>query len=219
MRIRYPIFTALALVTASISLVPARASAQVAIHGIASLGLEYGGDKLGEFEYEDGSTPDVTAGGGLLLTLGAGAQVARFGRNALDAQVSAGLKWRTIPAATNQDANWLRIPVEGLLFFRAPAGFRVGAGATVHLQNAFKASGSVLNDKIEFKNTPGFLLQAEYIRKNLAFDLRYTMLDYEVESGGGKIDASSIGVGMSFLFGRSTAASDPESTSNDNHRR
>ena len=124
MRTRFTDFAALALVAASISLVPASASAQIPVHGIASLGLEYGGDKLGEFQYEDGSTPDVTAGGGLLLTLGGGAQLARFGRNALDAQLSAGLKWRTIPAATNQDANWLRIPVEGLLFFRAPAGIR-----------------------------------------------------------------------------------------------
>ena len=219
MPIRHGLLAALALATASISLVPACASAQIAFHGIASFGLEYGGDKLGEFEYEDGSTPDVTAGGGLLLTLGGGAQVARLGRNALDAQLSAGLKWRTIPASTNQDANWLRLPVEGLLFFRAPAGFRVGAGATVHLQNAFKASGSVLNEKIEFRNTPGFLLQAEYIRKNLAFDVRYTMLDYEAESGGGKIDASSIGVGMSFLFGRSTPASGGASTGDAGQQR
>ena len=203
MRTRFTTLATLALAAAIA--VPASASAQSRIHGIARLGLEYGGDKVVEFEYEDGSTPDVTAGGGLVLTVGAGTQLAALGRNALDAQLNAGLKWRTIPEATNQDANWLRFPVEGLVFFRVPAGFRFGAGATVHFANALKASGAVLNDELEFKATPGAILQAEYMRGNMAFDLRYTMLEYETESSGGKVDASSFGVGFSFLFGRGSS--------------
>ena len=206
MRPRVSGFITLALAAASVALLPATASAQTGLHGIARFGLEHGGEKVIEFEYEDGSTPDVTAGGGLHLTVGGGMQVASFGRHALDAQLDAGLKWRTIPAATNQDANWLRFPVEGLLFYRAPAGIRVGAGATVHLRNVLKSSGAVLNDRVDFRNTPGLVMQAEYVRRNLAFDLRYTALEYEIESGGGTVDASSIGVGMSFLFGRSNPA-------------
>ena len=201
-------FASLALAIAIASVLPSSATAQSRVHGTFRFGLEHGGDKVVEFTYEDGSTPDVIAGGGLLLTVGGVAEVARFGRNALDAQLNAGIKWRTIPAATNQDANWLRIPVEGIVFFRVPNGFRFGAGAVVHLNNALKSSGEVLNDKVEFKNTPGFLVQAEYLRKNLGFDLRYTMLDYEIESSDSdSIDASSIGVGMSFYFGKSSATS------------
>jgi hypothetical protein len=92
------------------------------------------------------------------------------------------------------------------------------------MANALKASGAVLNDKVEFKNTPGFLVQAGYVRNNLAFDLRYTALEYEVEGAGcpadgscdpRTVDASSIGVGMSFLFGRSSSAT----TSSDAARR
>ncbi len=180
MRIRCTTLAALAFAAASVPLLPSTAAAQLALHGVARFGLEHGGEKVLEFEYEDGSTPDVTAGGGLLLSLGAGAQVAQFGRQALDAQLTAGLKWRTIPAADNQDANWLRFPVEGLLFYRLPSGFRFGAGATVHLANTLKSSGAVLNNEVEFQNTPGFIVQAEYIRRNISFDLRYTMLDYEV---------------------------------------
>ena len=202
MRIPLPTLAALVFVTACVSLRASTACAQANPYGIARFGLEHGGDKVLEFEYEDGSTPDVTAGGGLLLSIGGGAEVARFAKGALDAQVTAGLKWRTIPAANNQDANWLRFPLEGLLFYRLPSGVRLGAGATVHLANALKASGAVLNDKVEFKNTPGFVVQAEYIRRNLSFDLRYTMLDYEVESSGGTVGASSIGIGIGFLFGR-----------------
>ena len=210
MHSRFTTLATLALAAALVSL-PASASAQSKIHGIARVGLEYGGDKVVEFEYEDGSTPDVTAGGGIVLTLGGGAQLASIGRNALDAQLNAGLKWRTIPEATNQDANWMRFPVEGLFYFRMPSGFRFGAGATVHLANALKTSGSVLNSKVEFKNNPGALLQAEYMRGNMVFDLRYTALEYEAE-GGGKVDASNIGVGFSFTFGRSAAATSGSSS-------
>jgi hypothetical protein len=209
MRFRASHYIAFAVAAATISALPATSQAQNRLHGMARFGLEYGGDRVVEFTYEDGSTPKVTAGGGLLLSVGGGAEVARFGAHTLDAQLNAGLKWRTIPAATNQDANWLRFPVEGMLFYHAPKGFRLGAGATVHLRNVLKASGEVLNDKVEFKNTPGFLLQADYIRKNVAFDLRYTAMDYEVESSGGSINASSVGLGISYFFGRSSSATGP----------
>ena len=202
MHTRTTALTTFALALAAAASFPETATAQTGLYGLGRFGLEHGGDKVLEFEYEDGSTPDVTAGGGLHLSVGGGLQLAAFGRNALDAQLTAGLKWRTIPAADNQDANWLRFPVEGLLLYRAPAGFRFGAGATVHLANALKSSGAVLNDRLEFRNTPGFILQAEYIRRNFAFDLRYTMLDYETDPDGVTVGASSIGIGMSFLFGR-----------------
>lgn len=202
MRIPAVTLPALALAAALLSLPASTASAQRPVHGIIRVGGEYGGDKLLEFEYEDGTTPDVTAGGGLLLSVGAGGQLARLGRGALDAQLTAGFKWRTIPPATNQDANWIRFPVEGLLFYRFPAGFRLGAGATVHLANEFKTSGAVLNESVTFNSTPGAIVQAEYIRRNVSFDLRYTMLEYEEESGDFTVDASSIGVGIGFVFGK-----------------
>ena len=211
MRTSLTIFATFALAAAGVVMLPDTAAAQRRLHGIARLGLEYGGDKVLEFEYEDGTTPDVTAGGGLVLTIGGGMQVAAMGRHMLDAQVNAGLKWRTIPAATNQDANWLRFPVEGLLFYSLPSGFRFGAGPTVHLANALRMSGSVVDENVDVQTTPGFLVQAEYVRRNLAFDVRYTALEYKLESNGGTIDASSIGIGMSFLFGRSGTAT-PAST-------
>ena len=46
---------------------------------------------------------------------------------------------------------------------------------------------------------------AEYVRRNVAFDLRYTALEYVVASGGeGSVGASSIGAGVSFFFGGSS---------------
>ena len=202
LRIKISVF---ALMTAVFPLVVSSASAQSRVRGVARLGGEFGGEKVLQFEYEDGSTPNVTAGGGLLLTVGGVAGVMSRGAHALEAQLNLGLKYRTIPPATNQDVTWLRFPVEGLLFYRTPAGFRLGAGATVHLGNAIEASGGVANGRVEFKSNPGLLLQVEYVRRNVAFDLRYTALEYELASGGsGTVDASSIGAGLSYFFGRSS---------------
>jgi len=156
-----------------------------------------------QFTYADGSSPKVTAGGGILASLGGVYEAFTAGAHGLDVQLAAGLKYRTIPAATNQDASWLRFPVDGLLFYRAPAGIRVGGGGTVHLRNVLQASGAVLNDRVEFRNTPGLLLQADYARGDVRFDLRYTAMTYEVERGGsGTVGASSIGAGLTFFLGR-----------------
>lgn len=213
MNIRSIRFATLAVAVVGISTLPSFAEAQGRFRGMARVGLEGGGDTVLQFEYSDGSTPDVTAGGGLLLTGGGVFEAFNVGGHAMEAQANAGLKWRTIPAATNQDANWLRIPVEGLLFYRAPMGLRLGGGATMHLRNVLAASGDAMDERIEFRNTPGWLLQGEYSFGNMSVDLRYTAMEYEVERGGsGTVDASSLGVGVSVLLGRSsktTAARTP----------
>ena len=198
MRIVLRALRVLAIVTLSTAMASS-AEAQIKLRGMARLGAEMGGEKVIEFQYADGSTPSMTSGGGLVVTGGLA-----FGLlNALDAQVNAGWKYRTIPKASNQEASWSRFPVEGLLFYRLPLGLRVGGGATMHLNNVLEASGATLNTRLEFKNNPGFLFQAEYAMRNISLDVRYTMMKYEVESGGsGTVDANSLGAGFSIMFGR-----------------
>ncbi len=187
----------LALLAAPITL-----HAQQRLRGVVRLGLEYGGEKVVGFEYDDGTTPDVTAGGGGLLTVGAVYRAVDIGRSAIEAQLNVGLKYRTIPPATNQNATWLRYPVEAMLFFRAPASVRFGLGPTWHFANALKTSGEVSNEKLSFSTSPGLLLQAEYVRKEWGVDLRYTALEYKVSSGGGTVGASNVGIGASYFFPR-----------------
>ena len=175
------------------------AEAQGKLRGMARLGADMGGERVIEFQYSDGSSPAVTSGGGLLLSAGVALEIF----NSLDAQLNAGWKYRTIPKVSNQTASWSRFPVDGLLFYRLPLGLRLGGGATMHLGNVLEASGDALNSRVEFKNNPGFLLQAEYVMRNFSFDVRYTIMKYEIESGGsGTIDANSLGAGFSILFGR-----------------
>lgn len=165
-------------------------------------GADFGGDKVVTFQYEDGSTPDVVAGSGVFLGVGGVAEVFRSKGHGVDAQANVGVKYRTIPPASNQSADWIRIPVEGLLMYNAPR-FRLGGGVAAHLANTLSASGAVLNDKVTFKPEPGFIGQAEWKLPRVTFDVRYTAMKYTVESGGsGKVNANSIGAGMSYWFGQ-----------------
>lgn len=182
----------------------ASASTTSRLRGIARFGLEHGGDELIEFQYQDGSTPEVTAGGGLHLSLGGAYRAYQARTGGVDAQVALGFKWRTIPPAENQDANWIRFPLDAMLVYRSARGFGVGAGTTVHLANALRASGDVASGRIGFENTPGALLHGEYRFRSATIDVRYTGLRYRFDGDdtGADIDASNIGLGMSWLFGR-----------------
>jgi hypothetical protein len=125
---------------------------------------------------------------------------------ALDLQGTVGVKYRTIPPASNQNATWARFPVEGLLMYRTPFGVRIGGGAAVHLGNVLEASGAAANNRVEFKPAPGYVTQAEYALGHWSFDLRYTMMKYEVSSGGaGTVVANSLGAGLSYALGGSTS--------------
>lgn len=177
--------------------------ALAAVRGFARLGGDFGGDSVIQFRYSDGTTPDITAGSGLLLSAGVTAGLAEFPSGTLDALASIGYKYRTIPPAVNQTASWSRFPVEALLLYHLPMGLRFGAGATIHFGNALSASGGVANGKVEFKNSPGYVLQAEYLfNQKWSMDLRYTILTYELSSGAaGKVNANSFGLGFSLFFG------------------
>jgi hypothetical protein len=191
---------------AVITTIAAPAHAQGNVRGIIRLGGDFGGDKVLQFTYADGSTPTITAGGGMLLSGGAALQLLGSAEQALDLQGTVGVKYRTIPPASNQNATWARFPVEGLLMYRAPFGMRIGGGAAVHLGNVLEASGAAANNRVEFKPSPGYVTQAEYALGHWSFDLRYTLMKYEVSSGGtGTVSANSLGAGLSYALGGSTS--------------
>ncbi|MGH7676828.1 MAG: outer membrane beta-barrel protein [Gemmatimonadaceae bacterium] len=191
----------------SVATMASSASAQSKFRGNVRVGGDFGGEKVLQFQYSDGSTPNVVAGAGLLFSAGAVMEAYNSGGHAAEAQLNVGVKYRTIPPASNQTADWIRVPVEGLMMYRAPRGIRVGGGVALHLANTLQASGDVLNDKVTFKSQPGFLVQAEYVLRNkVSFDVRYTMMKYTVESGGtGEVDANSFGGGLSYWFGGAKA--------------
>jgi hypothetical protein len=190
---------------ALIAITAVPASAQQRITWGGRLGGDYGGDKVLTFEYADGSTPEVTAGGGVLFSLSGDVRLARPANHVLDARLGAGVKYRTIPPATNQEATWLRFPVELLAVYRAPNGFGLAGGPVMHMRNVFELSGEAANGRVEFESTPGWVAQAEYHMGAIAFDLRYTSMKYTMAGATGSLNASSFGGGFSYYFGRQRA--------------
>lgn len=191
--------SALVMVVLMVLVVPAAEAQRV--RGVVRLGADFGGEELVQFQYSDGTSPSVTAGAGLLASLGVVFPLAQRRGQGLELEASAGVKYRTIPPATNQSANWMRVPLQGLVFYRARA-FRVGGGVAVHVANALSASGAALNSKVEFDARPGFIAQAEYDLGRVGLDVRYTIMKYEISRGGsGSVNADAIGAGVSFYFG------------------
>lgn len=171
------------------------------LRAIARMGLEAGGDKVLEFQYDDGTTPDVTAGGGLSLAFGAAYRALPFGPGGFDLQATAGLKYRTIPPASNQSASWARYPVEAMVLYRTRRGFGIGAGATAHLGNSLSMDGEAANASVKFGAAPGAMVQAEWMFGGIVLDARYTAIAYRVTGSDESVDASNVGLGVGFLFG------------------
>jgi hypothetical protein len=82
--------------------------------GFIRLGGDFGGDPVIQFVYSDGTTPDLEAGRGP-WSLPA-SRCSCPDRAAGDG----GVKYTSIPPAGNQDASWLRYPLEGVLLYHLP---------------------------------------------------------------------------------------------------
>lgn len=163
---------------------------------------ESGGDALGTIYFSNGTQSEVQAGGGIDIVGGMVFRAISTNAGGLDAQLGAGIKWRTIPDNTNQSASWLRVPVDASLAWRASNGFGLGAGTTVHLANKFTAEGSALNTSVSFDPSFGKVAFLEYGRRDWQVDLRYTHVKYTSSNPRGTLDASNIGVGFTWQFAR-----------------
>lgn len=193
------------LVSLAMTVSATNAEAQGRVRGLVRLGGDYGGDPVIQFQYADGSSPKVTAGGGMLFSGGGSMQLLGSVEQSLDVEGTVGVKYRTIPPASNQSASWIRFPVEGMLMYKTPFGLRAGGGVAMHFANVLEAQGAAANGRLEFKATPGYVVQTAYVfGQKWALDMRYTMMKYELAQGGtGTVNANSLGAGLSYAFGGS----------------
>ena len=163
--------------------------------------MDFGGDKLLDLTYNDGSKSDITSGDGILLGGGAAVELYSTESFAFDFQPSLSWKFTTIQEASNGNATWTRFPADMLLFFRDKKNsFRIGAGLTHHMMNKLDGEGVLSQATQEFDNTLGYIIQADYMLDYfMSFDLRYTAISYSSDTVSA-VNANSIGVGMSFFF-------------------
>jgi hypothetical protein len=162
---------------------------------VVELSGEFGGDVLGTLEFTDGESQDLTAGTGGSIAVGA--QIRPTHASPLALRATVGYKYESA-TASNTDLTVTRIPVEVIASYDVAPGFWIGAGVVHHSGVKFDAG-----ELGEFEFDPATGATAEVGWK--VFALSYTSLTYRHESGE-EFDASSLGLTLTFTFGRGQAA-------------
>ncbi|WP_207532432.1 hypothetical protein [Desertivirga arenae] len=153
-------------------------------------GLDFGGDKVADIDFEDGSKQSVPAGQGGWIAGGAEYQVPAIKRLLFHATV--GYKYVTTKA-DNAHIRLTRVPLQFAANFMATKKLRVGAGVMSHQAVRFKAQGFA--DDLTLRSTTGPTFELAYG----ALGVTYTSLNYRDQTDE-KYSASSLGVSLTLAF-------------------
>jgi hypothetical protein len=173
------------------------AAAAAEVRPIVKAGYDFGGETLVTVFFTDGSSERIKANEGLYL--GGGAVFASES-GSMEFHLTLAYKMEMVDGR-NGDAEWTRIPLEALAFYRFPKA-RVGGGLAYHLSPSLEGSGTISALDIDFKDALGVVLQADYrFTDRLAAGLRYTMMEYEAKAPfSGKAKTDGVGITFSYAF-------------------
>lgn len=162
------------------------------------ISLEFGGDRLVDVAYSDGSRASLEAGRGV----NCGGGVLFPWRESLDVQSTVGVKWTTVKEATNGTVDWLRLPLELLVFYKVPQWrLRVGAGPTLHLMNDLRGTQDAAVVSQSFESAIGLTFEADYVfgeKNEMALGFRMTSITYTAKDLNAS--ARGDGAGVSFAY-------------------
>jgi opacity protein-like surface antigen len=187
----------IALAIASMGAAQAQAPADNSgLHVFLGSGLTFGGDKLAKLEYDNGTDSSVTAGGLVQLTGGVEYRI----NSDFALQTSVGYH---VSDATARDGSirFTRMPIELIAYYSITPEWRIGAGAR-HVSNAkLKASGAAGRGQVDFDDTVGALVEAEYlITPKMGVKFRYVSEKYETTIGKNKVDGNHVGGAFNYYF-------------------
>ncbi len=167
------------------------------------LGLDFGGDKLVDVTYTDGSKSDIEAGRGVILNAGLVFDLSRTQPHTFETQLTFGWKFTSTKQASNGEISFYRWPVEIMSFYRnTEKRFRVGLGLTYQFGIEVKGTKEAALASAMFKPATGWIVESGYFvssEENLFLSVRHTSISYQPQISGGFINASSTGFGMTFL--------------------
>lgn len=172
-----------------ISCMPLAHAAEDELGFVFEADLEFGGDELATFSFEDGSTQDIKTGQGVTLALGGHY---RRANSPFSLRGTVGYKYVTTKAS-NADVNIGRTVIEVVGNYLWDNGWWIGGGITLHSSIEFDADG--FGPDLRFDDAIGPTIEAGW--RWIA--LTYTKLDYKDEFGG-KWDASSVGLKLTSKF-------------------
>jgi hypothetical protein len=168
--------------------------------------MGFGGEKIGEVEYSDGSTSDLSTGTYFFLGLGGIYSPWRWGDIGVDLELLAGwATWSTGPENTDDRLKLSRFPLEALAYYRHTLSHaegkeslvRVGGGVSYHVIGGVSGSGSLGDIDVDIDNGLGGVVEAAFIYTAFAAGVRYSPMTYRLSETGEKLDASSLGVFLS----------------------
>lgn len=169
-------------------------------------GIEFGGDKLVDVTYSDGSKSNIEAGRGIILGGGIDIDLSETKPHTFEAQAKVAIKWTSTKQATNGEVDWYRFPVEILSFYRnTEKDFRIGGGLTYQFGNELKGSKDASNASMKFDNATGFVLEGDYFfggqEKNWVVGLRYTAINYQAQTAGASsVSGNSFGMNLNYFW-------------------
>ncbi len=169
-------------------------------NGVINGGYEFGGDRLCEVRYTDGTSSEIHAGSGFLFSGGLALKnLMTLGPLMVDAQFTTGFKLSGIKKATNVTGDFWRFPFEALLLGKMNI-FRLGLGPTYHLFNALYGTG--LLRSVQFCSAFGLVIQGEVLlnHEKYALGARYIKIQYKTKKNRITMDGSSFGVYCSLFF-------------------
>lgn len=149
----------------------------------------------------------VNAGSGLGFGLGVVHPISNTKPHRFEAQ--AGISYIFMQNGSDEERNmitWRRVPLDALYFYRNTANhFRVGWGATYHINNHLNGDGTMSGKSFHAENALGWVITAQYApgfvdTTNAAFGLRYVNIKYRADRfSGGVIDGSALYATLTLL--------------------
>jgi hypothetical protein len=167
--------------------------------------LEFGGDKLIDVTYTDGSKSNIEAGRGIILGGGVNIDLTETKPHTFEAQATLGIKWTSTKQATNGSVDWYRFPLELISFYRnTEKDFRIGGGLVYQFGNELKGSKDASNASVKFDNSTGYVIEGDYFvgaEKNITIGFRYTGISYIPQiAGAGSVNGNSYGFNFNFFW-------------------
>ena len=153
-------------------------------------GFDYGGDKVAEIDFEDGSKQSVTAGNGGWIGVGAEYRVPALKKLLFHATL--GYKYVTTKA-DNAHIRLSRVPIQLTANWMATKRLRLGAGLTSHQAVRFKSGGYA--DDLTLRAAIGPTVELAYG----VIGVTYTSMSY-LDQTDEKYSANAIGVSLTLAF-------------------
>ena len=165
------------------------------VRPFASLGFDFGGDKLDTAYYVSGKEQKITAGAGLIAEVGGAIGLG----SSMDTQLSVGYKIDNAEAS-NGNLKFKRVYFNALGVYSF-GKYSAGAGVTYHLNPMLTGDGILNNTSVGFENAVGGIVQGGYsVSRQGTAGVRATFINYEASKGGKTVDGNAVGLFYTHKF-------------------